>query len=108
MIKADDKIKEEFKINDINDLKVEFFKSKKDEGFKSFTDKINLSDEYLMKYNSLLKQSYNECENCKNCKGLDNCKNEVNGCFLTPKVVDKELIFNYKTCKYKKTLLNNI
>ena len=107
MIELNDKINK--KLNDnLIDLKEEYFKSKKDEGFKSFVDKIDLSDDYLMMYNSMLKQSYNECENCKKCTGLDNCKNEVNGCVLTPKVVDKQLIFNYKTCKYKSTLLDDI
>ena len=107
MIKAKEKIDE--KINDnLVDIKLEYFKSKKDEGYKSFTDKIDLSDEYLMKYNFELKQAYTECENCKKCKGLDYCKNEVRGCVYTPKVVDKNLIFNYKTCKYKNELLEDI
>ena len=75
MIKATDKIKEKIKEENLNDLKVEFLKSKKDEGFKAFVEDIDLNDEYLMKYNSALKQCYTECENCKKCKGLDECKN---------------------------------
>ena len=94
--------------DNLKDLQIEFFNSKKDEGFKSFVDNIDLKDEYLMKYNSLLKQCYEENNNCKNCKRLDDCKNEVNGCKLTQKIVDKELIFSYNICKYKSNLLDEI
>jgi len=107
MIKAKDKLNEKMSDN-ITDLKVEFFKSKKDEGFKSFVDSIDLSDDYLMKYNSLLKQCYEENNNCKNCKGLNNCPNEVSGCKLSTKIVDKELNFSYNICRYKINLLNDI
>ena len=45
MIELNDKINK--KLNDnLIDLKEEYFKSKKDEGFKSFVDKIDLSDDY--------------------------------------------------------------
>ena len=107
MIKVKDKANEKLS-NNLTDIKLEYFKSKKDEGFKSFTDKIDLSDDYLMKYNFELKQAYNECENCKKCKGLNSCTNEVKGCVYSPKVVDNELTFNYKTCKYKNDLLKSI
>ena len=107
MINVKDKVNEKTN-NNLNDIKIEYFKSKKDEGFKSFTENIDLSDDYLMKYNFELKQACVECENCKKCRGLDYCKNEVKGCVYTPKIVDNELIFNYKTCKYKNELLNKI
>ena len=107
MIKAKDKLNEKFD-NNLTDIKLEFFKSKKDEGYKKFVDNIDLSDDYLMKYNFELQQCYNECENCKKCKGLKDCKNEVKGCVYTPKIVDNNLIFNYKTCKYKSDLLKSI
>lgn len=107
MINAKTKLKERMN-NNLNDIKVEYFKSRKDEGFKEFTDKINLNDDYLMKYNFELKQAYLECENCRKCKGLNSCSNEVKGCVYTPKIVDNELIFNYKTCKYKNKLLDEI
>ena len=99
---------EKQKLDKNTDIELEYFKARKDEGYKSFTDKLNLKDEYLMKYNSSLKQAYNECNNCKNCKGLDFCKNEVKGCTYEPEIVEGELTFNYKTCKYKNELLNNI
>lgn len=94
--------------NKIQDVELVFFKEKKDDGFKSFVSKINLSDKKLMKYTSKLKQCYLESENCKNCKGLAGCKNEVNGCKYTPFVVDGNLNFSHKTCKYQNDLLKDI
>ena len=109
MISANDKIKEKFKEDKLNDLKIEFFKSKKeDEGYRDFVDSIDLKDEYLMKYNTSLKQCYKECQNCKNCKGIGFCKNEIKGLAYTYKIVDKELVFNYKTCKYQNQILDDI
>ena len=107
MKKFQDSISKEINDN-LSDVKKEYFNSRKDEGFKSFTDKIDLSDDYLMKYNSLLKQCYNEEVNCKNCKNLFDCKNEVNGCKYTPIVIDGELNFDYKVCKFKSKLLDDI
>lgn len=100
-------------INDKNsenltDIKLEYFKEKKDVEFKKFTDSIDLKDEYLMKYTSSLKQCFNESENCKKCKGLEYCKNEIKGCIYIPFIVDKNLIFLYKTCKFENKLLNDI
>ena len=101
--------KESNKFNKNIDIKLEYFKSKKeDEGYKSFTDNIDLSDDYLMKYNYQLKQAYKECENCKKCKGLDYCENEVKGCIYEPEIVEGELTFNYKTCKLKNKLLEDV
>ena len=98
----------ENKINN-DDLKIEFFKSKKENpDYNKFVDNINLNDEYLMKYNSSLKQCFLENNNCINCKGLDDCKNEVKGCIYSCKVVDGQLIFNYRTCKYKNNILKDI
>ena len=109
MINANDKIKEKFKEEKLNDLEIEFFKAKKeDNDYKTFVDNIDLKDEYLMKYNTSLKQCYKECKNCKNCKGISFCKNEIKGLVYTYKIVDKVLIFNYKTCKYQNKILDDI
>lgn len=100
--------KEYIKNDNLTDLKVEYFKAKKDSDFKDFTDKIDLKDDYLMKYTSLLKQCCEENKNCKKCKGLNFCENEVKGCKYTPIIEDKELTFEYKTCKYQSALLKDI
>ena len=76
MIKAEEIINEK-KSKNLTDLEIEYFKANKNPEFKKFTDSINLNDKILMKYTSSLMQCFNEKENCKNCKGLENCKNEI-------------------------------
>lgn len=99
---------QKLKDKNINDIKLEYFKAKKDAEFRFFIDKINLSDDYLMKYTYKLKQCYLEEENCKNCKGLEFCNNEVRGCKYTPFIVDGNLNFSHKTCKFENKLLKDI
>lgn len=108
MINAKEKIQDSIESKNLNDLKIELFKAKKDEEFKKFVDEIDLKDDYLMKYTSVLKQCFIENQNCKNCQGLEFCKNEVKGCRYTPFIVDNELNFDYKACKYKNELLKDI
>lgn len=107
MIKAEEIINEK-KNKNLTDLEVEYFKENKNPEFKKFTQSINLNDKILMKYTSSLKQCFNEKENCKNCKGIENCKNEVVGCFYEPIIVDGNLNFSHKTCKYKNKILHDI
>lgn len=108
MKNAEKLMKEKFKLDNIDDLRLEFFKEKKNDTFKQIVDSLNLNDEYLMKYTSKLKQCSVEKENCKNCKGLDFCKNEVRGCMYSPILIDNNINFSHKICKYKKVLLNDI
>ena len=107
MIKAEEIINEK-KNKNLTDLEVEYFKENKNPEFKKFTQSINLNDKILMKYTSSLKQCFNEKENCKNCKGIETCKNEVVGCFYEPIIVDGNLNFSHKTCKYKNKILHDI
>ncbi len=108
MIDTKKVVKDNIKNKNIADLEVEYFKENKNEEFKKFISKIKLNDKYLMKYTSNLKQCFNEYENCKICKSLNNCKNEVKGCCYTPNVVNNNLIFSYNTCKYENNVLNDI
>lgn len=90
-------------------LKLEFFKCKKEnEGFREYLDTIPLSDNELMKYTHKLLDSFKENNNCKNCKGLDFCKNEVKGCKYSWFIVENNLNFSHKICKYKTKLLDDI
>ena len=107
MIKAEEIINEK-KNKNLTDLEVEYFKENKNPEFKKFTQSINLNDKILMKYTSSLKQCFDEKENCKNCKGIENCKNEVIGCFYEPIIIDGNLNFLHKTCKYKNKILHDI
>ena len=106
MINVKEELNKELKNK--KDLEIEFFKAKKDPNFKSFIDKIDLKDEYLMEYNSSLNQCFKEEENCKNCKCLEECKNEINGCKYSYFIVDGNINFDYKICKFKNKLLNDI
>ncbi len=90
------------------DLKISFFKEKKDEYFKQIVDSLKFNDDYLCKYISKLKQCATEKSNCAKCKGLEYCKNEVIGCMYSPIVEDDNLVFSHNICKYKRVLLDNI
>ena len=92
--------------NHKTDLKKEYKESLKDKNFKSFVKKLNISDDILMKYTSILEESACEFKNCCNCKGLINCKNKMEGFAYLPRVNGDSLIFEYKPCKYKNDLVN--
>lgn len=83
-----------------SELKKEYKASLKNETFKEFVSKINLPEEVLMKYTSLLETCSCEYEHCKNCKNLLECKNKIEGHAYLPKINGNKLIFNYKACKY--------
>ena len=81
----------------------EFEQAKKDEYFNKIVSKLKLDKDYLANYTSLLKESSEEFRNCSNCKGLVECKNKVTGFAYLPKIVDSNLMFEYKPCRYKKS-----
>lgn len=91
------------KVNE--NLKKSFSDAKKNPDFKEFINKIYLSDNELMKYTSLIESSLEEYNNCKNCKSILECKNKVRGHAYLPKVVNNNLEFSYKACKYKEKLI---
>lgn len=96
-------IKENIKqVNDLNyKLKVAYSQALKDSFVKDLCDSINLSDDELMKYTSYFEDSAKEFRNCKNCKGLMECKNSFTGYCYLPVLNDKNLSFSYVACKYK-------
>ena len=81
----------------------EYEQAKKDEYFNKIVSKLKLDKDYLANYTSLLKESSEEFRNCSNCKGLVECKNKVTGFAYLPKIVDSNLMFEYKPCRYKKS-----
>lgn len=83
----------------------EYTKSLEDEYFKKIVSKLKLDKEYLEKYTSLLEQSSLEFKNCCNCNSIFDCKNKITGFAYLPKVIDGNLVFEYKACKYKKNLI---
>ena len=56
-------------------LKQEFIKALKDEKFTKLVNKLDVSEDILMKYTSRLQDCSLECNNCHGCKGLSECKN---------------------------------
>lgn len=70
--------------------------------FANLCYKLDVSESVLKKYTSKLENTLNDLHNCENCKGLEFCKNEVNGCVNFPQVQGDGLSFSYVPCKYKK------
>ena len=95
-----DKLDFDFKVNDL-DLKVNFQKAKEDKSFCKLINSLNLKEEILCKYTSMLKDSAEEINNCRHCKGLNDCKNSVVGSFLAPQNNNNGLVFSYIDCHYK-------
>ena len=83
------------------ELKNNFIKKLKDDNFKELASTLDLKDEILMNYTSIIEEASIEYGNCKKCKGLQTCKNKVCGYRYTPIVVDDRLDFSYNACKYE-------
>ena len=92
-------------VKDLNyKLKVSFEEAKKNNDFKDMIDKLNMSDDELMKYTSSLEDSVLEYKTCKNCKSLLACKNSMQGYCYLPTINEGKLEFSYVSCKYKRKL----
>lgn len=89
------------------DLSLEYKKALKNEEFKKIVSKLKLSDDILMQYTSLLENSTLEYSNCCNCKNIAECKNKICGYANLPRVVNGNLEFIYKPCKYQTKLIKN-
>ena len=100
MIKSNDLFKVDKDI-DLS-LKQEFIKALKDEEFTKLVNRLDASENLLMKYTSRLKDCSSECGNCKGCPGLSECKNKVKGFVLTPIINNNVINFSYIGCNYTK------
>ena len=78
-----------------------FTKKIKDSNFKEVVSKLDIKDEILFNYTTRLEECSNELKNCKNCKGLSQCKNTVKGHKLTPVVNNNRIDFLYQECSYQ-------
>ncbi|MDD6879748.1 MAG: primosomal protein DnaI [bacterium] len=88
------------KKNDDISLKQNYIKHLEDYRFKSVIKLFNIKEELGCKYTSLIMDSSVEIDNCKNCKGLFECKNSIKGYCNTPVVKDKVINFSYNMCRY--------
>lgn len=85
-------------------LKREFTLATKDPEFIKLCNKLDVCEEVLCKYTSKLEGCVKELRNCKDCKGLGQCRNEVMG-YVNYPIKSKDnncLYFSYVACKYEK------
>ena len=82
-------------------LKKEFQENTKNEEFNKLVKRLKIDEELGSKYNSLLMDCVIELKNCKNCKGLYDCKNKVIGHTLYPKRENNIIDGVYIPCKKK-------
>ena len=92
----------EIKIDNIEkvDLLKEYREAKEDTIFNTIVSKLKISDEELAKYTSMLENSTCEYKNCMECSSLFSCKNRIKGHVYLPTVIEGNLQFQYKSCKY--------
>ena len=84
-----------------------FLEASKDKDFCKLITTLKIDKEVAKKYTSSLQDTVTELHNCKNCKGLYECKNCVSGHVNYPeKDYYGNLIFVSKPCKYLKEALN--
>ncbi len=86
-------------------LEQELTKSLKDEDFCNLIKRNKLSKDVVLKNNTKLMDTCDELKNCKTCKGLNMCKNKVEGYVLYPSYSDETLKFVYVPCKFQKELV---
>lgn len=92
-------------IVDDSELIVNYNEALKDDDFKRLVSKLKISDEKIVNYTSKLQTTVKELNNCKRCKGLNSCKNAVEGCVFFPHNDNYRIRFDYIACKYKKQAL---
>ena len=76
----------------------------KDKDFKELVVKTKLKRKDLIKYTSTLETCAKEYANCKNCPGINACQNKILGHAYLPKIIEGNLEFLYRPCRYKKKL----
>ena len=67
--------------------------------FKAYVYNLNTPEDILIKYTSILEETFSECKNCATCKGLETCKNSLPGYAYTPIPKEKFIDFSYIRCK---------
>lgn len=102
MKEVEDLIKNKKDVNLI--IKKNFMLAMEDKDFAKLVYKLDMSEDALMKYTTKLECTVCELKNCKNCKGIMDCKNEIKGCVNFPIKDNDELVFSYKVCKYRKEM----
>ena len=83
-------------------IKTNYIKSLKDDMFKKLVNSLD-AEEHEKIVNTSKFQDTVEClKNCKNCKGLSECKNQNIGLVYYPEIYNDKIEFYYKPCKFMK------
>ncbi len=84
--------------SDYNTLKRSYMNACSDKNFYEYVSSLPIEEDILIKYTSLLEETFKEFENCRNCKSLTNCKNKINGYKYIPEKTGNSITFSYKAC----------
>lgn len=85
-----------------NELLKDYREDLKDPVFSDLVKKLKLDEKLGSLNSSVLMDSVCELKNCRECKGLYECKNKVLGHYLYPKRDENILDLVYVPCNYKK------
>lgn len=85
-----------------NSIKTNFIKAQEDEMFKKLINSFDVEEHEKIINTSKFQDTVECLKNCKNCKGLANCKNSNNGYVFYPEIYNDKIEFFYKPCKYMK------
>lgn len=72
--------------------------------FRKIVDNLDIPNEELISYTSLIMDSAKELKNCQKCKNIMECQNTVEGYIYYPSILNEEVVFSYLPCKYQKKL----
>ena len=86
------------------ELRKNFNMALENEDFRLLVTKLRLKEDELMKYTSSLEDATREFSNCLKCKGLAECKNKLSGFAYLPSNQNGNVVFEYKSCKYRDSL----
>lgn len=91
-------------VDKTGDLESSFKEALKDIKFREVASNLGVSPKIAMKYTSTLEDCAIEQNNCPHCKGLNFCKNRVQGCFMNPSFDGVRIVASYQECHYKKEM----
>ena len=79
--------------------------AKKDDDFKKIVKSLDLDEKEIINNTTKIQDTICELNNCKNCKGLMECKNIEKGFVNYPKNYNGHIVFSYMACKYQKDFI---
>ena len=82
-------------------LDLKFDKAKQNKTFCMIAKSLDLKEEVMKKYTSQIEECAKEYDNCKNCKGLEFCKNDIEGSMLKASKRGNGVDISYVNCRYK-------